>query len=328
MSVICEYVLQTTIVRGLRKFKQDPKLIEQLFRNLSQADIARVKNFVLGGTIDICLGYPGDPKMPSINILLKSENEKQAFLGDELETEIPETFEYPGSGGDYLGGVASTTDLSGYAGIVFGPFDVSAATANTLSIATKEWSIDQYAGKNLNVHIIAGTGKGQIRKIDSNNQNMLMITSTWLINPDATSDFEIRKPHDEVVGEPSGLYNSRDSLFVNRRGVLNQANYQLQVIGSTPEQVILITIMLKSIFLLYRNFTESQGLIDLKMAATDFAPKNENSPNIAYMRAINLEFSYHFDIFETLESPDSIRTVFEEMEDGTISIINDSTITI
>ncbi len=328
MSIVSEYIIQTALVRGISRFRKDPKLVEQLFRNLDQGNLANVKKFINKGTIDICLGYPGDLKLPSIIIILKSETEKSAFIGDELETEIPETFEYMGGDDGLVNGVTSSTNLSGYPTLVFGPFDVLSSTNNTLRIATKEWSFDQFSGKSLNVHIVSGTGRGQVRKIDSNAQDFLMITSTWLTNPDSTSKFEVRKPPDEVIGEPSGLYNERGNTFINRRGVLNAANYQLLVVGSSPEQTILLTTIIKSIFILYRMFLEGQGLIDLKMSSTDLVPKNEMNPDIAYTRSINLEFSYHFDIFEELENPEFIRTVIEVKDNDEITIVNDSTITI
>lgn len=324
MSIIPEYILQSTIVRGITAFRNDPKLIDQLFRNLDQGNLLNVKRSIQKDPIDVCFGAQREAlKLPSIVILLKSENEKSAFLGDELGLETPETFEFPET---FAG---STTSLSGYPALVFGPFAASGGTLNTLTTATKEWSIDQYTTKDYLVKIVSGTGVGQVRVISTNNQNTLLISKPWSVIPDITSLFDIRAPQSEVIGEPSALYSETDR-FIRRAGTLNSAQYQIQVMAGSPEQVILLTILIKSIFLLSRMFTEGQGLIDLKMALTDLAPRSEHTPDFAYMRAINLEFSYHFDIFEELTNPTSIRTIFEATNTETelVTIVNDSTITV
>ena len=65
----------------------------------------------------------------------------------------------------------------------------SSPTTTTLSDTTKSWSTNAHADKA--VIITAGTGAGQIRKIVSNTDNQLTISSAWIILPDNTSEYII-----------------------------------------------------------------------------------------------------------------------------------------
>jgi hypothetical protein len=67
----------------------------------------------------------------------------------------------------------------------------TAGTATTLTDSGAAWTVDQYAGGY--VHIIAGTGKDQARKITSNTATALTVP-TWTVNPDATSVYLLVGP--------------------------------------------------------------------------------------------------------------------------------------
>jgi len=152
------------------------------------------------------------------------------------------------------------------------------------------------------LHIIGGTGAGQVRDVVSNTNSTLVVTPAWTVVPDNTSIIEIRKEAMEVLGEPSSLYDARNNRqFVERKGSLYSLSYQVQVIGSNPEQTIYLYTILKAILTLSRLFLEGQGVINLKMGGTDFLPRTDYLPDMAYMRALNLQFMYPFDVFEPLE---------------------------
>lgn len=67
----------------------------------------------------------------------------------------------------------------------------SAGGATTLTDSGEGWTIDAYAGKN--VEITAGTGKGQIRNVISNTAEILTVNTAWTTNPDATSVYKVVK---------------------------------------------------------------------------------------------------------------------------------------
>ena len=53
------------------------------------------------------------------------------------------------------------------------------------------WSVDAYAGKN--VEITSGTGAGQVRNVLSNTAEILTVDRAWTTNPDATSVYKVIK---------------------------------------------------------------------------------------------------------------------------------------
>jgi len=72
-----------------------------------------------------------------------------------------------------------------------GAFATGTATsgsATTLVNSAKSWGTNMWA--NYQVRITAGTGKGQIRTITSNNGTTLTVP-TWTVNPDSTSVYSI-----------------------------------------------------------------------------------------------------------------------------------------
>ncbi len=65
----------------------------------------------------------------------------------------------------------------------------SDATSTTLSDSTQSWTIDAYA--DAPIAIVAGTGKGQRRRIVSNTETQLNLESAWTTTPDSTSVYLI-----------------------------------------------------------------------------------------------------------------------------------------
>lgn len=310
MSLIPEFIFQTMIVRGIKVMRNDARFIDQLFRNLDQKSIAEMREFIKTQAIDLCINYPRTTmKVPAIVILLKNETEGQAFLGDSMGVDQPEEFSYDGGiEGEVLGGTATESTLDGNATVVFGPAQVVTATENTIRIGTSSWQLDQYADGKHNVRIVAGTGAGQIRGVTGNGRNVIMIEGRWLKIPDSTSKIEVTRVASPLLGEPSSLYNRRgDEDPLERRGGLYNTSYQIQVIGPNPELTIFLQVALKAIFTLSRIELERQGIINFKMGATDFAPRAEYVPDFAYMRAINIDFTNPFDVFESIAVAREIR---------------------
>ncbi len=295
----------TTIARGIRTLRRDSRLLDQLFRNLDQRSAAEMRTFIKEQSIDSCLNYPREAlKIPAIIILLKAEEENTAYLGDSKGTGLaPEPFEYDGAISEppieVLGGTASVSTMSGLGKLVFAAYKAMSGTNNTLKIGSEQWPTSKFVGHT--IRLIAGTGAGQDREISANSDDTVMVTPNWVTVPDDTTIFDIRKSEpDEVVGEPSSLYDTHQSTVYERKGSLYGLSYQIQVIGPNPELTIYLAAILKAIFTLSRQFLEQQGIINMKLSATDFVPRTEYQPDFAYMRAIGVDFFHPFDIFEEL----------------------------
>lgn len=322
MSVIPEFIIQTTIVRGIRTLRQDSRYIDQLFRNLSQKDQQQIRKFLTESAIDLAINYPRDTlKVPAIVILLRREQEfaQGAYLGDSMGIGHPEEFSYDGSIDDsMLLGTGSLSSMGGLGPFVLEPTQATGGTVNTIDKTGAGWVNSAFlADQGQTVRIVAGTGQGQIRELVDNTMTSVVVSPNWTIVPDATSIFEIRGIESEIVGEPSKLYNAQDPTeWIERKGSLYALNYQVQVIGQNPEQTIYLYTVLKSILTLSRLFMEGQGLINLKMGGADFQPRTDYVPDFAYMRTLSLDFQYHFDTYQLLEDlATEFQVTLEGMDD-------------
>ena len=307
MSLLPEFIFQTIITRGLRSFGTDSKLIDQLFRNLDQESSSQMRRFMTEKAVDVRINYPRDSlKIPSIIILLKSEIEDTAYLADSMGVgNAPNIFDFDGGISEapieVLGGVASTSTMSGLGNIILEPSLAVSGTNNTIKIGSKKLPVNGFV--NNTIRLLAGRGKGQTRNVVANADDTLMVSPNWVINPDSTTIFDVRNPDvEEVFGEPSSLYDRYTTRNLERRGSLYSLSYQIQIIGPNPELTIYLTSIVKSIFTINRIELEKQGVINMKLGATDFIPQREGEPDFIYTRAINVDFIYPFDIFETFGS--------------------------
>jgi hypothetical protein len=102
----------------------------------------------------------------------------------------------------WVGGYSSSNILSTPAGLTNGDIigcmdDLSSplggtatsGAASTLTDSGKSWGTNVYANKF--VVISGGTGIGQIRKIASNTDTVLTVSTAWYTNPDATSTYKL-----------------------------------------------------------------------------------------------------------------------------------------
>jgi len=244
----------------------------------------------------------------------------------------PDEFGYDGDvDTEILGSTASVSNMTGQGTILFGPYRAASGTANTLSVSDRVWAVDQFRVSAMTINIVAGTGAGQTRTISANSQNTVMVSTNWSTVPDVTSIFEIRRGAQEVFGEPSSLYDRRANAFIEKRGSYYGVNYQIQIIGATPEQVVYLTTIVRAIFTIMRTYLEGQGIINLKMSATDFVPRTEYQPDFAYMRALSLEFLTPFEIFEEMAVASQIRIAIETTSvdiGGEVQVVSDTTLSV
>jgi len=329
--ILPEFIFRTVIVRGIRMFRGDSRLLDQLFRNLDRNSASEMHTFFQKQQVYLDINYPRETlKVPAIVILLKSEQEATAYMGDSMGYgQVPDALSYDGFSGetDVLGGAASVSTLSGEGPLRFGPQRVLSATANTLKIDNRAWTLDQWRVGNNTVHIVGGKGVGQQRGITTNGQDTLMVSPNWAPALDNTSVFVIRADASEVVGEPrSGLYQRENANVVERLGSMYGVSYQIQIIGPNPEFTIYLHAIVKSILTIGRQYLEGQGIIAMKLSATDFVPRPEYQPDFTYMRAMTAEFQYPFDVFvQPTDLAQQLRVVLEAVDDdGAVDILYDT----
>ncbi len=83
----------------------------------------------------------------------------------------------------------------------------TAGDATSLTDSGQAWTVDGYIGKY--VHIVGGTGKGQVRYIADNDATSVTV-ATWITNPDNTSIYEIRLGPKDCLYPPYTLEVGRD----------------------------------------------------------------------------------------------------------------------
>lgn len=301
MSKLPEFLIKTALIRGFELFRTDVRLIEQLFRNLTTESIIENTKFFQENVPQIEVNYPEDqPKLPALIILLRGENEEERFLADHGVVGVPEEFSYYGGvENEILGGTGSFNSLTGEPVIIFGPHYVFFADTKSLMIDSPSFLSGKFQESPHEVRIVKGKGKGQIREIESNSSNEIIIKEPWTLIPDETSVFEVVKPLEETWGEPQKLYD-RNKTLLQQRTVLYRATCVINVIGANPEQAIIISVVTKAILLALRFKLEEQGLSNMRVSASDLTPRTDYAPTLAYTRSLTVEFSYEFDIFESL----------------------------
>lgn len=314
MSILPEYILQQTLVRGFRAIREDNRIIGALFRNLRQDDLASLQEYFRDNAIDLSLNYPdSDLKLPAVTILLKSENESDSFLGNLMQdhaslrrTGVPfHTDELAGDaatvGGGSTGKVTSTSPA-----VLMTAVTATGGSATTVTIPAGTFVLYDPFEEESYISIIEGTGEGQTRQVINidpsgpGGETVITVTPTWNI-PDATSVVRITRAPDEegVTGEPSKMFFDQDVL--ERVGAHYHVVYQALCLGSTPEIAIYLYNIVKAIMFLNVNFLVKQGFLNMTMSGSDFLPRTEFYPGLAYQRALNLEFDYSFDLYRVTE---------------------------
>lgn len=327
MSIIPEYVLQQVLVSGIRKFREDGDLVAMLFRNLNQDDVNGLIQFLRNESIDIALNYPDTQmKVPAIVISLKNESESQAFLGEVMQsatnvnhTGTPFRKEKLTAPATTLG--SGSLGVPGVEEIPCGsPYAVTEATATSVTFAMVspfnvsdpfEFSDEE----ELLVVIREGKGAGQRRVVSSitprqaSDEVVVDVTSNWATTPDDTSVIEFQLTAQRgTTGEPSKLFEP-DQL-VERLGSHYSASYQILIVGPNQELTIFLYAIVKAIFVINLEYLQRHGFINPKLGGTDFVAKPEYLPDLAYQRALILEFQHAFDVYL---APEVIREINMEL---------------
>lgn len=347
MSIVPEFILQKVIANGFRKFREDQKLLPMLFRNLNVDEVAELQKYIRDQPIDLAVNWPDTQlKLPSIILSLKNETESQAFLNYLMQsssgirnTGTPfrkEKLIAPAS----VVGSGSVSRTGQPTQPVTDPIRVMDATFNSILFPmTDPFSVSDpfelKQGQELLVVIREGAGAGQRRAVASitpipgpggQNYVELVITSNWMTLPDVTSIFELQIQSDVPfeVGEPAKLFE--DGEFIERLGALYSTSYQALVVGPNQEITIFLYAILKAILVINRNYLEQNGIIDLRIGGTDFVYKPEYLPELAYQRALILEFQHAFDVYMAAETVRSIRLAIEvgDSSDDLVRVVSET----
>ena len=310
MSILPEYIIQQSLSKGMRAFRQDRKLIDALFRNLRQDDLDEIWKYFRDNTIDVSVNYPNqDLKLPSIVILLQSESEATAFVGNLMQDEIsvrrsgsPFSSNTALRGDQTVRGSGSVGTLWDCGKLLLDPITITNASTMTVSIPNGLVTmIDPFEVPQI-IRIIEGTGSGQERQVIGiqpypNQDTIVTVTPAWTTLPDLTSVVQIGSEADQVgvTGEPSKIFS--EGSIITRKGAHYMAVYQLLIAAPNQELTIYLYNIVKSIMFIFEGYLIKQGFLNLKISGTDFAPMPEYFPNLSYSRSMNLEFEYSFDVY-------------------------------
>jgi hypothetical protein len=309
MSVIPEILLQRVIVNGYRELRKDPRLLDSIFRNLTQKQLSAVKQFLMEVRPQFSINYPRqDLKVPSLVLILKNESENVPFLGDSMQTvagpDAALTY-------DTLGGHGgSVSGLQGLPAKLLGPLEVvssDGATVRFLSTTALGELVENPVGSIL-AYVVSGTGSGQVHPIVRIRSDALDIVGTFDPYLDSTSRIDIRSvdASEMPLGEPSRVYDAGNRRNLRCRGAEYEVTYHLHVIAGGQDEVIFLYSALKALLLSQRPLLEAQGIINLRIAGSDFAPRTEYLPSEVFQRMMVLTFTYPFSFIEELDLPDKL----------------------
>lgn len=312
--------MQRALIRGFRALRQDSRILDAIFRHLHQDQLADVKKFILETPIDLSINYPRkEPTLPSLVLVLRGETEDVQFLGDVLGDRRSLSVPDPELSYDTLGGHGtSISDSSGLPVKVAGPLGVQSQPDNNTILFDDGEDITSLVENLLEnptgcliLYVIDGAGVGETYNILRLRSDGLDIQGSFSPSLDDTSIVDIRKPNDPelAVGEPSRVY-SHDGSYL-RKGVYYAENYNLHVMTAKQDQVLYLYATVKALLINQRAFLESQGVINLKIGGSDFAPRTEFLPDEVFQRMMTLQFTSPFTFLEELETFGKIDVVYQ-----------------
>lgn len=315
MSVVPEIIIQKALVGGFQALKADTRLMDTLFQNVSQQMLFDMKEYILKTPIDFAVNYPkkGQLNTPAIVLILRSEGEAETFLGD-----------FMGVSGDFgvveqdmmvdteTNSGGSTSGLDGLGTPLVQGLTVDNSTGSTVTISTTSLTeyrecayLELLSGACHQLVVVAGTGIGQTYNILSVSNNSLDIDQPFTIDLDISSVVDIRRVGEvHTEGEPSRVFKSNETL--ERIGVHYDAQYQLQILAGHQDEVIYLYSIVKALLLSQRPFLEGQGMMVFKLSGSDFAPRGEYLPSDVFMRVLNIQFTYPFEFYRSLEVANSL----------------------
>lgn len=308
MSVIPEILLQRVIVNGYRQLRKDPRLLDSIYKSLTQEQLTAVKEFILNTSVQFSINYPRqDLKVPSLVLLLKNESENVPFIGDSMNTVLgPSDVLY-----DTLGGHGgSTSTLKGLPPKILGPLEVEESYEDTINFVDEDALIDLMEDPpgNILAYVVSGTGAGQVYPIIRIRSDSLDILGTFDPYLDSTSRIDIRlmDQSELPLGEPSRVYDAENRRNLRVRGAEYEVTYHLHVIAGGQDEVVFLYSAIKALLLSQRPLLESQGIIALRISGSDFAPRTEYLPSEVFQRMMVLTFTYPFSFVEELDLPDKL----------------------
>jgi hypothetical protein len=328
MSAIPEVIIQRALINGFRSMREDPRILDTIFCHLNQTQLVDLKKFLLETPVDFNINFPRkDLVLPSLALILKGEGEAQAFLGDVLGDRTILAVPDPELSYDTLGGhAASVSNTSGLPVKVAGPLRVqSQPNANSIifdeneDITSLVHNLLDFPVGCLTLYVVEGSGAGKKYNIFRLGSDGLSIIGAFSPELDNTSVVDIRKPEDPelAVGEPSRVY-AHDGSYL-RKGVNYEVNYNLHVLAGQQEQLLYLYATVKALLLSQRVFLEGQGVINLKIGGSDFAPRTEFLPNEVFQRMMTLQFVTPFTFLEELQTYKSIQINYWVYDDVIVS---------
>ena len=327
MAVLPEIVIQRALTDGIRFLREDPRILDVLFKRLSQVQRDELKKFVAKQPIDFSVNFPRKQalKLPGLVLTLKTEEEAQTFMGNMMGTSSNEE-NIPSadiSNDDLLGSgqhAGTIAPSSGRGKILQGPLNVAATetgnggddtritfdTDSTVELLEFVQSINQSNPGSMDLQVVQGPGAGEVK-------GMIKITGDSI---DIEESFEVQLTDQSVVvvreasacdtiGEPSGIYASSARNLV-QKGVNYDVQYQLSIIAGQQDEVLYLYAVTKAVLLSKTSFLEGQGLQAMRISGTDFAPRAEYLPTEAFQRTMILKFVSPFAFLEEIESAGAI----------------------
>jgi len=315
MAVLPEIILQCAIINGFVAIRKDPRIINMLFKNLPLVQQEQIKRYILENQIDFNINYPRtEIKVPSIIMLMKTENESQEFLGDVMGA--PPHYNMPDQdmAVDTLGGgtAASVSEMDSLPRLILGglrvatqiPTDVTlpggpSSSALTFVPDDQDLINEVFSQRSnwpcLQLHVVAGAGAGQRKLINLISSDQLDIVGTFDVNCNSSSIVDIRYAEgaEGTYGQPVRSY-AVNHLGQIRLGANYDGQYQLEVLAGNQEEVIYLYTVLKAVLFAQRRFLEAEGIMALKISGTDLAPRSELLPDEVFNRSMTLQFTYPF----------------------------------
>lgn len=350
MSILPELIIQQTLVRGIRAFRENEKLTDMLFRNVDISERQAIRDFLRNDSVEICINYPDqDLKVPSIVILLKSEAESQPFIGDLQQsfTDLRNMDVVP-FGKDELEGVqtvvgsGSVSRVAHQPPLVMVPTKAVGGTSTSILAPESMTNLFDPFEENVSIVILEGTSKGDTRIVDSimpvrGEGVRIEVTKPFTSIPDSTSVFKIIGPYEDngVTGIPEKIYTSSDK--VERMGTVFKCTYQMDMTGTSPEAAIYLYNIVKAIFFAANDLLIKQGFLTfVRMSGSDMAPIIDYAPTLVYRRSLSIDFEYSFDVFKEIMEPiaKEIRVLLSVHDpdvtkyEDTESVVSDTTIVI
>ncbi len=317
MSIIPEKILQQVLIKGFKAFRDDNRLIDTLFHNLTLKERDSIKNLINTQIVDINYNYPDrNVRIPCCVLLLKGETESEGVLGElfqshtSVEQTEPRPHIIPSLQGDAtIVGRGSSGPVWGKGEIVLDPITIEAAGVNYVDLPNGTTVLIDPFEETSYLEVLEGTGEGQrveISSIDPRSTTLpvrVVVNSNFSVTPDDTSVVQIVNADDAVgtTGDASKVFEITDK--VERLGALYKVNYQLVLLTGDQDHLLWLYSMIKAMMIINREFMIKQGFMNLKIGGADFLPRSEMQPQLVYQRSMTFDFDYSFDVYNFIQEP-------------------------